>query len=557
MIVIAFHSFLNFKLCGLLSESTRFHKISIYIVCLINGIFAPTLLSLMIYNTMIPYIICAVVLCFELFLLFKAGTTAIFGVAIGSLLHLFVLRSSAVAILSIVNKVSMYRVITDESLYQIANFSAFAAQLITLTMFITLLPLNLLKKIMANKEFYTMLLFLTVLLNTYMIYNSNIFLVDYFSVNLAVQEIVVSVSMLLFFYIMMLLMIKIFNLGIYKEKTKELEVKIDKDKALASAVIDFSEVIIEVNCTEDAIKRVLINSEERTIGHLPVSLFDFVQMHANTFVLPKDVGAFSEISSKNLIEWYKNGISEKIVEYRAEKIVSNNLDTANIESDENYLWHKMRIKISQENENEDIIAIITVDEFDEEKQNEILLKKKAETDQLTGAYNRLAFEEKVNEYMSVADAMGTLYMLDLDNFKGINDNMGHLAGDDVLREVYAKIMSIFRAGDIIARVGGDEFVVFLCGITKEETICKKAQQICDQIRKVYHAENGVNIEISSSIGIAFAPKHGTNFESLFEMADMAMYYSKSKGKNVYTIFESDVLTGFKANDREKYSRENK
>ncbi len=280
-------------------------------------------------------------------------------------------------------------------------------------------------------------------------------------------------------------------------------------------------------------------------------------MHANTFVFPKDVEAFSEISSKNLIEWYKNGISEKIVEYRAEKIVFNNSDTADIESGENYLWHKMRIKISQENENEDVIAIITVDEFDEEKQNEILLKKKAETDQLTGAYNRLAFEEKVNEYLSATGAVGTLYMFDLDNFKGINDNMGHLAGDDVLREVYAEIMSIFRAGDIIARVGGDEFVVFLSGITKEEIISKKAEQMCERINKVYHAENGVDIEISSSIGIAFAPKHGTNFEALFEVADMAMYYSKSKGKNTYTVFESDALTGFKANERGEYTRENK
>ncbi len=552
IIIVMIHSFLNFTLCNRLSEKTRFHKLSIYIVCLLNGLLSPLFFATQFKGPMIFYFVCTAVLISELLLLFKGKLTGIFGVGIGSLVHLFVLRAIILSSVAISKGISMHNIIYDNRLIMYVDIGSFAAQLITLTMFIFLIPLKIVKKIMADKAFYTTLLWLTILIITYLIYNSNIFLTNYVSVNLAVQEIVIAALVLLFFYIMLLLMIMIFKLGVYKEKTKELEDKIDKDKVLTSAVLSFTEIILEVNCTKDKIVRMLINSVERPFEHLP-GFSTFINMQSDNFTHPEDIKTIKTLNTQLLISDFNNGYTEKVFEYRSKKIAASDDKTGVVAESNDYLWYKMRISLSRDTATQDVMALIAVDEFENEKQIQLALKQKAETDPLTGAYNKTAFAHYVEEHLKDG-GQGALYMFDLDNFKGINDNMGHSAGDVVLCEIYAKIKSIFRIQDFIGRVGGDEFVVYLHGTTQDSIVKRKATQICKEINKIYKAENGVSIEISSSIGIVIAPKDGQSFESLFNAADLAMYYSKSIGKNTFTIYDKSLFSGFKPQEKDAYMR---
>ncbi len=555
IVIVSAHTFLNFKLCGRLSESTRFHKSSIYIFCVINGLLSPLFFTTKFDSPMVFYLIYSAVLLLELILLFKGRPAGIFGVGVGSLVHLFVLRAVIVSATAISKGISMLDIMQDSQLLLNVDVGAFAAQLITLTMFIYLIPLKTVEKIMADKAFYTTLLWLTILISIFLIFNSNMFLTDYISVNLAVQEIVIAISFLLFFYIMLFLMIMIFNLGVYKEKTKELEVQIDKDKALTSAVLSFAEIILEINCTNDRIARLVIDTVERPVEHLP-GLSVFLTVQSESYTHPDDIKVIKSINSKTLISDFNNGYTEKMFEYRSKKITSSTNSTGVVIETDDYLWYKMRISLSRDEATQDVIALFTVDEIEKEKQLQLELKKKAETDPLTGAFNKTALAHHVDEHLK-SGGQGTLYMFDLDNFKGINDNMGHSAGDVVLCEVYAKIKSIFRVYDLIGRVGGDEFVVFLPGTTKESTVERKATQICDEISKTYHAENGIEIELSSSIGVVVAPRDGQSFDSLFNAADLAMYHSKSIGKSTYTLYDKSLFSSFKPQEKDAYMRQRK
>ncbi len=551
VLIIFTHSTLAFKLCSLLSDGTRFGKISIPIACLMNALISPVTIAGHFESPTTFYFISTFSLILELFLLYKGKLTKLIGVALGTLLHLFVLRGMVVSITALIFDVSMYEVAFGQDFMRFVNLGAFASQVIALSLFIYFIPMDIMRKMMDDKYFYNMILFLTTLLDIYLIYNSLMFLETVVSTNLVVQELVIVVAVLLFFYIMLVLLLRIFSLGVYKERTRELEVQIDKDNALTSAVFSFAEMIIEVNCATDRVTRMLIGQTELPTEHLS-SFSELFVGEGRKFLHPDDVEVFSTINSQSLISDFDSGIKEKQLEYRSFKLAIPQGETRISAVTEEYLWYRMRITISQSKVDSDIKALIAIDEIDAEKQEELQLRKKAETDPLTGGYNRAALSDKADEYLKT-DGFGTLFMFDLDNFKGINDNMGHSAGDAVLCEVYTKVLSVFRGEDVIGRIGGDEFVVFMRGNIKPTTAAKKASQICDAVNKTYRAANGIDIEISASIGIAVSPKDGTSFETLFKAADMAMYHSKSIGKNTYTFYDSSS-EGFKPQDKEAYMR---
>ncbi len=414
-------------------------------------------------------------------------------------------------------------------------------------------PLHIIKAFIANKEFFNNLLFFVTLLVVYMTYNSNIFLIDFYSVNLAVQVIVIALVASILFLIRIIHYIKLFNLGLYKEKIKELEKTIEKERSFAAAVLNFATVVMEVNCMKDKIELLLINSVEMNPHRLP-GLVEFLGTRLILFAHEEDADKILKISPESLIEDFISGITEREIEYRSQKMEPAAEHLGVKSCGEEYYWFRMRLSTRVNEETDEIIALITIGEIHEEKEEVLALKTLTETDQMTGLYNKEAFITSVNEHLQ-AGGKGALFMFDIDNFKGINDNMGHAMGDEVLREVSGKISTLFRDNDIVGRIGGDEFVAFLKGTVNQNTIKNKAKKICSDIRKTYTAENKVSIDISSSIGIALAPKDGVDFESLFSFADLAMYASKSSGKNTFTLYDKNLVEGFKPQEREAYMRQ--
>lgn len=171
------------------------------------------------------------------------------------------------------------------------------------------------------------------------------------------------------------------------------------------------------------------------------------------------------------------------------------------------------------------------------------LEDKADTDLLTGLNNKLATERKIKDFMAHnPDTQSMLFMVDVDNFKKVNDTMGHAFGDEVLRSLGKQIGGIFRASDIVGRVGGDEFMVFLKGIATEENILKEAAKM-ETFFKNFQAGEYVKYKATASIGVAIYPQEGADFETLYKAADQGVYKAKKRGKNQLAFYRERNADG--------------
>ena len=175
----------------------------------------------------------------------------------------------------------------------------------------------------------------------------------------------------------------------------------------------------------------------------------------------------------------------------------------------------------------------------EQKTREVSdMKSKSRQDALTGLWNRAYTEEKVNELISNGET-GALMMIDMDNFKAINDNYGHIAGDRTLKMFADTLRRFASDGDILCRIGGDEFVAFIKDVTSKNELGNLASDIIsDLCYKLEQCKFETNSSVS--IGIAQTPEDGTEFNKLYNCADKALYYVKQNGKNSYHFFSDKV-----------------
>jgi diguanylate cyclase (GGDEF)-like protein len=164
-------------------------------------------------------------------------------------------------------------------------------------------------------------------------------------------------------------------------------------------------------------------------------------------------------------------------------------------------------------------------------------RKSYERDAMTGVYNKVSGISYIKNELKVRDekAVHALFVIDIDNFKSINDNLGHDTGDKVIIEIADTVSSLFRDSDIVFRFGGDEFSVFAVNITDMSYAEQKAMEINKALRRSY-GESGNIWSISASIGIAGFPSHGLTYDELFKKADIAVYKTKERGKDGYTIY---------------------
>ncbi len=174
------------------------------------------------------------------------------------------------------------------------------------------------------------------------------------------------------------------------------------------------------------------------------------------------------------------------------------------------------------------------------------IKEKAMMDSLTGLYNRSYFKEKVEKIWD-AGHTGALLMIDLDNFKSINDRFGHIMGDRVLRMLAETLREQTGEDDVIGRIGGDEFILFYTDMTDHDDLAEKANNILDSMQRKLKEIKHQDIT-SVSIGIALYPEHGNKFEKIFKNTDHALYYVKENGKNDFHFY---ARQGHGKNDQDK------
>lgn len=185
--------------------------------------------------------------------------------------------------------------------------------------------------------------------------------------------------------------------------------------------------------------------------------------------------------------------------------------------------------------------VTTHEDITERRQSEARIAHMAHYDALTGLANRAALMERVEDACDCCRRSGeefSILMLDLDWFKQVNDTFGHPAGDELLRQVAARLKAALRNSDVLARLGGDEFAIIqVTDADQGDAAETLASRVIELIAEPFSVSGNV-VNIGASIGIALAPEHGFYADDLLKRADLALYHAKSLGRNRYAMFET-------------------
>lgn len=205
-------------------------------------------------------------------------------------------------------------------------------------------------------------------------------------------------------------------------------------------------------------------------------------------------------------------------------------------------WDYNRIHVKIVNQNR---VIGFLEDYNEQMVQEQKIKEiriKSQTDSLTGLYNREHFVVECNRYIKEENnnpngKISALFLLDLDHFKSANDTLGHMTGDQILRECGNKMKAVIRDTDLAGRLGGDEFVLFIRNAKDIQALRICAEKVNQALKQSYGTDRN-SVTVSASIGIAVWTTE-KSFEELYKMADQALYKAKDKGRDRYHILLRD------------------
>ncbi|MCL6459246.1 MAG: EAL domain-containing protein, partial [Gorillibacterium sp.] len=211
-----------------------------------------------------------------------------------------------------------------------------------------------------------------------------------------------------------------------------------------------------------------------------------------------------------------------------------------------YRWFLGRGKALYNDKGEITRFAGTNTDINDSKENQEKLRYLAYYDSLSKLPNRLSLLETMETFLVQSDGKAALIFVDMDNFKYINDTLGHKFGDSLIYETSKRLVSIVGEKGMVCRLGGDEFVIFLPDIKEQKHAVQLVKFILDQFKEPFIV-NESQLHVTVSIGISYYPEDGTNAEDLLKSADVAMYKSKEQGKASYTIYRKSMQTAF--NDR--------
>ncbi|MEG2381548.1 MAG: diguanylate cyclase, partial [Oscillospiraceae bacterium] len=212
--------------------------------------------------------------------------------------------------------------------------------------------------------------------------------------------------------------------------------------------------------------------------------------------------------------------------------------------DGSYIWCKIDLGIILDSEGKPMRLVGYIVDISETKKENEMLKKQVKIDPLTGLYNKTATMILANSILEKEpEGRHSLIVLDIDNFKGVNDTLGHSFGDAVLVDVSAKLKAVFRSDDVVGRIGGDEFAILMKNVPDTNRVLKKAAEISGIFRQTYAGEKE-NYKISCSMGIVMVENKDERFKTLFLKADAALYQAKQNGKDMFVLYDSDKINNY-------------
>lgn len=305
----------------------------------------------------------------------------------------------------------------------------------------------------------------------------------------------------------------------------KIEQLYSKERQFRFAMLADSRRVYEINVTRDRFIKLESIQDTTDYGEWDVYTKTMAKL-CKTRVHKDDWDAFLQVATKeNLLQGFENNITEFHCEYRF------------VDDEGKASWSSSTTHLLKDPVSNDIKGFIYVKDIDKQKELEIKLYRQAETDHLTGIYNRRTAEKMITRIL--LDAQPThiygFLMFDIDEFKYVNDTFGHLKGDFLLQKIANDIKIILRDEDIFARMGGDEFVVFVKNVDLIKQISCIAKRLCKCVSRISIDEES-DFHPTISIGISTYPANGNTFEELYKNSDIALYDVKQNGKNAMAFF---------------------
>lgn len=305
-----------------------------------------------------------------------------------------------------------------------------------------------------------------------------------------------------------------------RKAQEELRMTLDRHKIIMEQTND---IIFEWDMDRDTVS--YSSNWNRKFGYQPITEQVSRRLVRASHIHPEEM-----IGTSRLIEDLKKGTPYGEMELRI------------ADARGRYRWCKIRASVQFGSPDKPVKVIGVITDIDQEKKESQSLRKKAERDGLTGLYNKSTAREMIEECLGNRreDGQSALIILDVDDFKGINDRYGHMFGDTVLQRISEELQKLFRQGDILARIGGDEFLIYMDDVGNREIAAQRAERIIAGFGRMF-SKDMLKIPPACSIGISVCPRDGDNFDVLFQHSDLALYEAKSRGKNCYVMFEKESM----------------
>ena len=305
--------------------------------------------------------------------------------------------------------------------------------------------------------------------------------------------------------------------------------------------------------SENYEKELLLNREKKMRSFF---MSDVIGVYEINVTLDKVMGQQGEqydsdvTYTRILKEFVRKCVAEEFREEVCEKCSIANLRIRFLSGENNFIqeykylrkdkttfWVACEMHLERDAQNGNLLAFVTVRDIDNKKRKELYLEERAIVDPLTKVYNRSVGTQYIVKALAEMNPGETsaFMLLDLDHFKRLNDTLGHMRGDDTLKNVAEILMNHFRKYDIVCRLGGDEFVVFIQRIPIE-VLDRVLTSLLKKMELDYE-RGDVKVSITISAGVALVPEHGNTFEELYEKADQALYQVKNTTRNAYKIYE--------------------
>ena len=517
VVVFALFNFFGFLVIERLLNGKKNKPITYAIFSVINGACSCILMNGQ--SLGVTYFVAFLIMVVEIILIFNAGAASVLYGAMAILINSMCLHGMVSATMAWIGSVPLAVLADSGTMRLLASVITSLLEVMIVIIMYYRAPLSSVSDAIKLPKQRGFMLLWMILCVVFMFGNSAVYSITYVCKEIYINELLFCLSLLMSCYFMLFNTSRMNRMFKISEQNRLLSTELDNQKQLQNAFLKDSVFFIEVNLSQNRI----LSGTEMYMKSIEKSNFEYSLwfQYLEPQVHPDDREYFaSVVDRENLIKMAKAGIEPQPFLYRR-GVVGN------------YRWVKMQIRFYVNPETGDIMGTGYSFDVDADITREKELLEKSKTDAFTGLLNKATVQSMIKE--QVRHGTGALFLLDIDNFKQVNDTLGHEAGDQILKFVASTMQQTFSATSIVGRVGGDEFMSFCPYCSTVKDVSEKAEAL---LYSLADTENPARppYEFTASVGVTLIGKLASDFTSAYRQADMALYDVKHSGKNSFSVY---------------------